>query len=137
MRILKKKIAELENDFISFIQYGRLILNCTRAEIRKNFPKNRITILPGLDSNELMEIRFEDRTLSCLFNNNNTCYSGFLFLDNLEFLDIYKKICNNLCRIVVSDVWRYDNYYIELRSHKADFYFAFCLQYNSYDNLSH
>ena len=132
---MKKGATELKDDFISFIQYGKLILNCFKNKIRENFPENQTTILPGISSNELMEIRLEDSTLTCLFDDNNTCHSGFLFLDDLKFLDAYRETCNNHCEMIAPNVWKYDNCYIELRKHKADFYFTFCLQYNSYDNL--
>jgi hypothetical protein len=127
---MKKEIAGLKNSFATFIQCGQLILNCTEEKIRENFPENQITVLSNFNSDKSMEIRFEDSTLTCLFNDNSTCSLGFLFFDDLESLDAYREVCNNLCEKIAPAIWKYDNYCIELRSDKTDFHFVFCLRNN-------
>ena len=136
---MRKKILELENDFVTFAQYGQFILNCTKNEIKEHFLENEIIILPDLHSDELMEIRLSYGTLTCLINNDNnsTCYLGFLFFDDSSLFNVYKEICNDQCEIIAPNVWKYNNYYIELKSYNFDFYFTFCmqLQYNAFERL--
>ena len=130
---MKKKIAEPENDFVTLIQHGQLILNRTKDKIKEYFSENRITIFPDFDINALMEIRFNHSTLTCQFDSNNICYAGFLFFDDSESLNVYKEICNDQCEIIIPNVWKYDNYYIELKkSYDSDFYFSFCLECDSF-----
>ncbi len=132
---MKKKIAELENDFITFIQYGRLILNCTESEIREHFSEDEITVPSDPNTNKLMEIRLSYGTLTCQFNDDNICSSGFLFFDDSILFNVYREICNDQCEIVCTNVWKYDNYYIMLKSYISEFYFTFCLQQNGDGSL--
>jgi len=133
---MEQKIIELENDFTVFVRYGRLILNYTENEIKKHFPENQVAALPDLGEDALLEIRLNQSTLTCLMDKNGVCCAGFLFFDDEDLFNVYKEICNDQCEIIVPKVWKYDNYYIELKeSADVGFYFAFGLQYNLFNDL--
>ncbi|MDR1730379.1 MAG: hypothetical protein LBR52_06930 [Prevotellaceae bacterium] len=134
---MKQKIIGLENDFSAFVQYGRLILNCTEDEIKKHFPENQVTDLPGLDEDMLLEIRLNQSTLTCLIDKKSgVCCAGFLFFDDEDLFNVYREVCNDRCEMIAPKVWKYDNYYIELKESKdVGFYFAFGSEYNVLNEL--
>ncbi len=133
---MEKKILELENDFSAFFRYGYLVLNRTKNEIREYFPENQLTVLPDLGDDSLVEIRFNHGTLTCQIGSDGICCVGFFFFDDSDMFNVYREICNDKCEIIIPNVWKYDNYYIELKeSPDIGFYFAFCRQYNLFGNL--
>jgi len=131
---MEKKIAELENDFVTFTQYGELILNCTKNEIKEHFFENQI-IFHDFGTDKLMEIRLSYGTLTCQLDDNDVCYMGSLFFDDSAFFNVYKEICNDRCEVIIPNVWKCDSHYIELKSYDADFYFTFCLQCSFFNSF--
>ncbi len=127
---MEQKIIELENDFAVFVRYGQLILNRTENEIKKHFTENQVVSIPYLEGETMLEVRLNQSTLTCLMNENGICCAGFLFFDDEDLYNVYKGICNDQCEIIAPKVWKYDNYYIELKENKdVGFYFAFGSQY--------
>jgi len=133
---MEQKIIDLESDFVVFVQYGRLILNCAENKIKEHFPQNQVVGLPGLGEDTLLEIRLNQSTLTCLMDKTGVCCVGFLFFDDEDLFNVYKEICNDQCEIIIPKVWKYNDYYIELKESKdVGFYFAFGLQYNVFNDL--
>ncbi len=123
---MEKKIKELEADFSSFVRYGQWVLNCTEEQIKEHFPENQITVFPNSGNSSLLEVWINYGTLTCQIDNSGTCHAVFLFFDDEDLFDVYKKICNDQCEIIAPNVWKYDNYHIELKeSRDAGFYFNF------------
>jgi len=121
---METKIKELEKDFAAFIRYGQLILHCTKNEIKEHFSENQITF-HDFGTDKLMEIRLSYGILTCQFDDDDICYMGFLFFCDSECFNIYKEMCNERCEVIIPNVWKCDNHYIELKSHNSDFYFTF------------
>lgn len=135
---MENKIIELENDFSDFVRCGKRILNYTKSEIKSHFSlsQNSIIELPGLDGDAMLEVSFNYGTLTCLVDETDICRAGYFFFDEDDLYAVYREICNDKCEIVVPDVWKHDDCYIELKESKdVGFYFVFSLQYNLFSDL--
>jgi len=103
------------------------ILDCNKVTVIKNFSHHYINFIPdplNIDK-ELMEIRFKDVTIAYVINNQDICYAGYLFLDDLSDLERYLDVCNKYFEIVTQNSWKYNNCCIEFLKEGADFYFYF------------
>lgn len=65
----------------------------------------------------MLEIRFENATLNCLFNHDNVCAGVFLFLDDPNDIFQYIEYCKQTCRYdYFLHVWVTKGCYIEMHS---------------------
>ena len=103
------------------------ILDCSKTTVVRNFSHHSINFIPdplNLDK-ELMEIRFNDVTVTYVINNQDICCTGYLFFDDISDLESYLDVCNKCFETVTPNSWKYKDCCIELLKEGKDFYFVF------------
>lgn len=74
-----------------------LVMNVSFPVIKSLFQEKEITVFDysnGSEKELMVEIRFENATLCCLFDEKQVCDSAFLFLDYPADVLHYIKYCN-------------------------------------------
>lgn len=77
-------------------------------------------------SDKSLEIRLNDATLSCMFDQANTCESSLLFLDDSNRIDPYINFCNQMYHYDRSlKRWKAKDHIVQIKKDEDDYVIVF------------
>lgn len=122
------------------IEYCSILINCSQLvlrlshnEIKESYSDNPMYvkeyIVKGICEN-IIDILFDDEgaTLSCTFEENNTCNTSYIFFDDLDEVGNYVSYLNNKFTYdYIQNCWILPESFLSIERTNDDIYFkSFC-----------
>lgn len=118
------------------IEYCAILINCSSLvlrlshdEIKESYSDNPMYVAEYIENEvkeNIIELLFDDQkaTLSCAFDENNTCNASYIFFDNLDELSNYIPYLNKTYDYdYIQNRWILPNSFISIKKIKDDIYF--------------
>lgn len=112
------------------INCSSLVLRLSHDEIKESYSDNPMYVAEFIEDEvkeNIIELLFEDQkaTLSCTFDENNTCNASHIFLDDLDELSNYISYLNKTYTYdYIKNRWVLPNSFISIIKTKDDIYFV-------------
>ena len=106
-----------------------LVLRLSHDEIKESYSENPMYVAEYIENEikeNIIELLFDDQkaTLSCAFNENNTCNASYIFFDDLDELSNYISYLNKTYKYdYIKTCWVLPNSFISIERTKDDIYF--------------
>ena len=121
----------------SSIEYCAILINCSSLvlrlshdQIKESYSDNPMYVAEYIENEvkeNIIELLFDDQkaTLSCTFDENDTCNASYIFFDNLDELSNYISYLNKTYTYdYIRSCWTLPNSFIFLKKTKDDIYFV-------------
>lgn len=119
------------------IEYCAILINCSSLvlrlshdEIKESYSDNPMYVAEYIENGmieNLIELAFDDQkaTLSCAFDENNSCNASYIFFDNLDELNNYISYLNKTYAYdYIQNLWVLPNSFISIKKTKDDIFFV-------------
>lgn len=118
------------------IEYCAILINCSSLvlrlshdQIKESYSDNPMYVAEYIENEvkeNIIELLFDDQkaTLSCAFDENNSCNASYIFLDNLDELSNYISYLNRTYQYdYIKNCWILPNSFISIKKMKDDIFF--------------
>lgn len=118
------------------IEYCAILINCSSLvlrlshdEIKESYSDNPMYVAEYIENGiieNLIELAFDDQkaTLSCAFDENNSCNASYIFFDDLDELSNYISYLNKTYQYdYIKSCWVLPNSFISIEKTKDDICF--------------
>ncbi len=111
------------------INCAHLVLKLSHDEIKESYSDNPMYVVEYIENEvkeNIIDLLFEDQkaTLSCTFDENNSCNASHIFFDHLDELSNYISYLNKTYAYdYIRSYWTLPNSFISIEKTKDDIYF--------------
>lgn len=111
------------------INCSSLVLRLSHDEIKESYSDNPMYVAEYIENEvkeNIIDLLFEDQkaTLSCTFDENNTCNASYIFFDSLDELSNYITYLNKTYAYdYIQNRWVLPNSFISIEKTKDDICF--------------